>query len=130
VTRRGRRTAEGLNLFWWIRRRLTTEPQIDIRDIRVETSLPIARQIELAQWSVLMLRLTVLSDLGSYAAEEGHGVRTLADLAECAALETGELSFRKLFRWIKATGKERVGKALPEDEYERLWGEVHRDDAG
>ncbi|MFT3775149.1 MAG: hypothetical protein QM820_58120 [Minicystis sp.] len=109
---------------------MTTEPAIDIRDIRVETALPIARQIELAQWSILMLRLTVLSDLGSYASEEGHGVRALADLAECAALETRELSFRRLFRWIKATGRERVGKALPEDEYERLSSDLHQDDAG
>jgi hypothetical protein len=47
-----------------------------------------------------------------------------------AAVETLELSFRRLFRWITTSGMRRVHKALPEDEYERLSRELHRDEAG
>src|SRR5262249_49795507 len=114
----------------WIRGRLSSEPAIGVQDIRVETAVPIARQIELAQWSIVMLRLTVLSDIGSYATEEGHAVRALAELAERAAAETGELSLRRLSRWVRTTGMEQVRRALPEDEYERMSSELHRDDTG
>lgn len=127
---RGGKWTSGLHLLWWIRNRLVIEPSIEVQDIRVETAIPIARQIELAQWSILMLRLTVISDLGSYAAEEGHSVKALADLAEAAAVETRELSFRKLLRWITSSGMRRVHKAISEDEYERLSRELHRDDVG
>jgi hypothetical protein len=127
---RGGRWTSGLHLLWWIRSRLTTEPTIDIQDIRVETAISITRQIELAQWSILMLRLTVLSDLGSYATEEGHSVKSLSGLAEAAAIDTRELSVRKLQRWISTIGQGRLHKALPEDEYERLSHELHRDEAG
>lgn len=127
---RGGRWTSGLHLLWWIRGRLGTEPVISIQDIRIEAAAPIARQIELAQWSILMLRLTVLSDLGWHATDEGHPVKSLSDLDEAAAVETRELSFRKLLRWINTTGKARVHKALSEEEYERLSHELHRDSAG
>jgi hypothetical protein len=127
---RGGSWTSGLHLLWWIRGRLATKPSVEVQDIRVETAVPIARQIDLAEWSILMLRLTVLSDLGSYAADEGHPVESISDLAEAAALETRELSSRKLLRWIVTAGKERVHRALSEDEYERLSRELHRDDAG
>ena len=127
---RGGKWTSGLHLLWWIRSRLTSDPLVDFQDIRIEAATPIARRVELAKWSILMLRLTVLSDFGEYAKDEGHSVKSLSNLAEDAAVETQVLSFRKLMRWISTTGKERIHRALPEDEYERLSQGLHRDEAG
>ena len=66
-TSRGGEWTSGLHLFWWIRARLTTEPTVAVTDIRVETALSLSRQIDLAKWAVLMLRLTVIADIGNYA---------------------------------------------------------------
>lgn len=128
-TSRGGEWTSGLHLFWWIRARLTTEPTVAVTDIRVETALSLSRQIDLAKWAVLMLRLTVIADIGNYA-KSHQTLRHVNDLAERAAVETGELSFSKLYRWIQRMGWDAVNKALPEDEYERLSTQLHKESAG
>jgi hypothetical protein len=66
--------------------------------------------------------------MGVHAAAEDHGLGSLADLAETAAAETGELSAVKLQRWIASHAGPRLTQALPVDEYERLSRELHRSD--
>jgi hypothetical protein len=125
-TSRGGGWTSGLHLFWWIRTRLTTEPTVTVTDIRVETALPLSRQIELAKWALLMLRLTVIADIGSYAKSHQTMCR-VSDLAERAAAETGDLSFGKLHKWIQRAGRTAVDKALTEDEYESLSVQLHKE---
>jgi hypothetical protein len=124
--RRGSWTS-GIHLFWWTKLRLTHEPEIKPDDIRLELELPLARQVELAKWAVLMFRLTFLSDVGSHASTAGH-VRRLANLSEQAALATGSLSFSKLLKWVKREGVKRVEHALPQEEYIRLSKQLHHGD--
>lgn len=126
---RGGEWTSGLHLLWWTRARLAQEPSVQISDIRVETALPLDRQLELAKWSILMLRLTLLSDFGHHAAATQHTVRRLAPLVEQAAEAVPELSFRKLFKWVQRNGPRLLESALPEAEYERLSLDLHREQA-
>lgn len=126
-TERGGEWTSELHLFWWVRGRLADAPVVEVFDIRAELGLSLARQLELASWAVMMLRLIFLSDVGSHAERSGHRVRELSVLAEQAALETRELSFKRLHRWVKTRGVEILDKALPEGEYRRLAMELHRE---
>ncbi len=126
---RGGAWTSGLHLLWWTRARLTQEPIIEISDIRVETALPLDRQIDLAKWSILMLRLTFLSDFGHHASGTDHSVRHITDLAEQAAVAVPELSFQRLFKWVSRNAPKLLDRALPEAEYERLSNELHQDQA-
>ena len=123
---RGKWTS-GLHIVWWIRKKLLEEPVIELQDIRVEMALPPARQQDLARWSIAMFRLLVLSDVGFHARATSHQFRSLASLAEDAAADTQDLSFRKLFRWIREHGAKRFDKALPEHDYLKLSQQLHRD---
>lgn len=127
---RGGEWTSGLHLLWWTRDRLTQEPVVQISDIRVETALPLERQLDLARWSILMLRLTLLSDFGHHAQGTTHAVRNLASLVEQAAEAVPELSFRRLFAWVSKKGPRLLDRALPEAEYERLSIELHRERDG
>ena len=117
----------GLHLVWSVRKRLPEEPEIPVSDYRVETSLPLARQEELAKWSMTMFRLIFLSDVGSYARSTTVRFRSLATLAEDAAVASGELSFKKLFRWVRDEAIRRFDKALPESLYQKMSRDLHRE---
>jgi hypothetical protein len=126
---RGGTWTSGLHIFWWIRKRLLEEPQIDVSDLRYTSPIGLKRQVDLARWSVVILRLTFLSDVGAYADATARGkrsrIQSLRGLAERAADETGELSLTKLMRWLKRTGIKSVERALPQAEYDRLAAELH-----
>jgi hypothetical protein len=127
VSRQGAWTS-GLHLFWWVRTRLLDEPQIEVGDLRYASPVGLKRQVDLARWSVVILRLTFLSDVGAHAhAAEGkrHRIHSLSGLAERAAEETGELSLSKLMRWLRREGIKRVERALPQAEYDRLAEALH-----
>ncbi len=131
VERNGTWTS-GLHLLWWTREELAEEPKIAIEDIRVEMALPLSRQIDLAKWSVLMLRLIFVSDIGHHAKNTDRKVARLHCLAEDAASETQKLSFGVLLRWVKKHAIPRFDKVLPRSRYEKLSAELHREseDAG
>lgn len=116
----------GLHLLWWTRRRLADIPDIELGDLRLAPATSLQRQVELVRWSLGMLRLTFLSDIGHHAAANGgHDVRHLADLPEEAALAAGT-NPERLFRWIHRTGNKAFDKLLPRDEYRRLGTLLHR----
>jgi hypothetical protein len=115
-------------LFWWTRVSLDYEPDIRAEDIRVDSVLPLSRQLELAKWSVLMFRLTFLSDVAVHASASGNGLGRLADLPERAVRETNSLSVVKLLRWIRREGVKQVDRALPEPTYERLAKALHKEE--
>lgn len=123
---RGGRWTSGLHLLWWTGAKLGEEPQVELKDLRVELPLPIARQVELAKWSIIMLRLTFVSDVGHHASTTRDRVSRLSRLAEDAALEVDTLSPAKLLRWINREGRKRFYSALPERTYERLREELHK----
>jgi hypothetical protein len=126
VSRNGKWTS-GLHVFWWVGKKLGEDPAIKLEDIRVETALPLARQKDLAMWSIAMFRLLVISDIGFYARKVRDRVGSLASLAEDAALATQDLSFNRLIRWIRSEGLRRFDKALPQSRYQKLSQALHKD---
>src|SRR5262249_6406614 len=101
--------------------------QIELKDLRTELPLPIVRQIELAQWALIMLRLTFVSDIGYHAQALNHKVAKLANIAEEAAAHVDSLSAAKLLLWVKREGTKRFEAALPEQTYKRLSDKLHKD---
>jgi hypothetical protein len=99
---------------------LEIEPTVDVGDLRVELPMSITRQIELAKWSLLMLRLTFVSDIGHHADGSSEPVARLAGFAEQAAVESNALNPAQLLRWIGRVGTRLFDSALPEKTYERL----------
>jgi hypothetical protein len=125
VARRGAWTS-GLHLLWWTRRRLAEEPQLQASDIRLSLPVSSQRQVELAKWSIVMLRLAYVSDVGEYAKRTRHRVARLATLVEDAARATQSLNLRRLLSWIKAEAVPKFDRTLPRDEYARLARLLHR----
>jgi len=135
---RGGSWTSGVKLVWWSRRRLEEDPMIEATDLRGESPVPLARRVDLAKWSLIMMRLLFISDLGEYAGEadyRGHGnrIRRLSSLAERAAEATGDLSPRRLLQWVRREAAPQFDEALPADQYERLLTELRanaRDEDG
>ncbi|MCB9665030.1 MAG: hypothetical protein H6732_13025 [Alphaproteobacteria bacterium] len=125
-TRQGRWTS-GLHMFRWTRQRLESDPRPELgpEDLRVQTAASLERQVELAQWGLVMLRLVFISDLGSHAIEDGDPVSSLANLAEEAAAESGALTIKKLANWVKGEGLKRIDAALSEARIKALAAELH-----
>jgi hypothetical protein len=126
---RGGRWTSGVHLLWWTRLRLeqAPKPAIDVRDLRYQLPIRLDRQVELAVWWLMMLRLVLVSDIGAHARDEGHPVADLADLAERAAADTEIPSVSKLSQWIRRVGLPAIDEALPEPRYRELASELHRE---
>lgn len=122
---RGGAWTSGVHLLWWTRRRLGVEPQVGLGDLRVEAPIGLTRQIDLAKWTLVMMRLIFISDVASYAPKSDR-VSRLVSLAERAAEETGALSPHNLLRWIDRTGDGLVAKALPESRYDAIRADLRR----
>jgi hypothetical protein len=116
----------GLHLMWWTRQRLPEEPRVEIGDLRTETPLPLTRQVELAKWSLIMMRLMLISDVASYA-PKSERISKLGSLAEQAAEDTGELSPKRLLGWIDRRGKSLFDRALPQRDYDNLAASLHKE---
>jgi hypothetical protein len=104
---------------------LADEPLLNVDDIRGEAPLALERRIELAKWSIVMLRLIFVSDVALHAREAGHRFGRLATLAEEAAEETKVLSSRRLLTWAARKGRPRFESILPESAYIRISQQLH-----
>lgn len=130
---RGGRWTSGVHLLWWTRAKLIQEPipELSPTDFRLQSGASLARQTELAQWRLIMLRLTFVSDIGSHAAVEQtesgvhHPVSHLSDLAERAAEATELPSVRKLTQWVRRHGVPALNDALPESAYRQISRALH-----
>ncbi len=116
---RGGKWTSGVHLLWWTRRRLLDRPEVGVSDIRGDLAIPLARQVELAEWSLVMLRILFISDVGHYAPRTDP-VHRLATFAEDAATATGVLSPKNLLGWLKREGVKLFDAALPEQKYDAL----------
>ncbi len=132
----------GVHLLWWVRERCVREPEPILQydqDIRYELPVSIERQMALAKWSLLMLRLIFLSDMGRHAAsspqpedssllirETGQTVRQLETLADDAA-EATDTDLALLQGWMRDVGMKRIDTALPQSSYEAIQRELHKE---
>jgi hypothetical protein len=128
VTNGGSWTA-GIHQYWWTKERLLDEPSITADDIRVEAPIPLERQVAIAKWAVVMLRLVFMSDIGHHAAKRDRQVAKLRALPERAAMATDAVSCSKLLSWVKREGIDIVEHALPRRKYERLAEKLHKERA-
>jgi hypothetical protein len=119
---RGGRWTSGIHLYSWTRNTLLSEPEVTADDIRTELAIALERQISIAKWSLLMLRLVFLSDLGFHA--DTPGVRKLRRLPILAAEATGSLSYSTLHNWVKRVGAQLADRALSPRAVERIKEEV------
>lgn len=124
---RGGSWTSGLHLYWWTRLRLSELPTIELADLREESLLPIERRTELAQWSILMLRLAFIADLAGYARRVGHPLGAADGFLDEAALATGKPAPAPLRRWLEREARPRLDALLPEDEYQVLARDLHRE---
>lgn len=118
-TLRGGSWRSGLHMLWWTKERLITPPQVEIADFRYQTQASLERQEELAVWSLVMLRLTLISDIGAAAAEEGHEIGVIAPFAEDAA-ENASTDLKKLLRWVTKTAAPILSKVLSWEKYSKI----------
>jgi hypothetical protein len=125
---RGESWTSGIHLLWWTRRRLVEAEVFDPTpsDLRYSTAGSSERQLELAGWSLLMLRLMFISDLGTYAEGRDASIEPLKGIAEQAAQDTQIPSKRKLLTWIKKTGIAMLEDVLPESRYRSITASLLR----
>lgn len=109
----------GIHQLLWTIDRLLEPPEIGLDDLRDDVPIPQTRQRELAQWSMMMLRFTFLSDIG-YLAPDSDPVAALRDLPEQAAVKIDEIDFSALMRWVTKEGWAAAVAAFPRERYEQL----------
>lgn len=115
----------GLHLYWWTRRRLAAPPIIGMQDILWTGGLPLARQVELTGWSVIMLRLCLIDDIGRYAAEQHEPL--VDDLLEQAADASQDFNIKRLTAWLKARALPQLDCVMPWERYQELVRQLHQD---
>ena len=122
-----RRWSSGLHLYRWTRERLAETPQVQIADLWVTSATTAARQLEIAAWSVLMLRVALFDDIACHARvaredkEDGAGLAAMPGLLDLAAEETGKLDPKRLARWMKVELGPRLDRALPRRAIDEIW---------
>lgn len=126
-TLRGGPWTSGIHLFWWTQRRLTETPNVSLQDLRVESAAPLARQVALAQWFVIMMRVMFISDVGAYARHHDRKMAKLANFAELAAEGAPDLTPKRLLGWLTRRGTKLVHEALSESRYEKLAEQLHEE---
>lgn len=117
----------GIHLVWWTRQKLESDPNPTPGSVdwRYQAATSLDRQIELATWWLLMLRLVFISDVAAHARQR-DAFENLASLPEVAARETDGLSVKKLQRWIRTRGLDLINTYLPESRYKEIARELHR----
>lgn len=116
----------GIHQLLWTIDRLLEPPDIGFDDLRDDIPVPQTRQRELAQWSIVMLRLTFLSDVG-HLAPDSDDVALLRDLPENAAAAVDEIDFDALMNWVTRKGWAAATEAFSRDRYEELARKLHHD---
>ncbi len=118
--------ARGIHLLWWTKSRLADEPDVKVTDLRHADTLPLSRKVELARWSVIMLRLTFVSDIAYYAAGEEHALGELRDVLDEAAESVGTFNTRRLLAWVKRVALKKLERALSREDYHQVATSIHR----
>lgn len=92
----------------------------------MQSSVSPDRQEDLATWSLLMLRLTFLGDVGTFAGRAGHALGALETWPDEAA-EAAGTSGKKLLRWLAKAAAPQLDRLLPEAVYRAVANEVREE---
>ncbi len=106
-------------MLWWTRKRLAQQPDVKVSDFRVQSNASMQKQTTLASWSLIMMRLTFIGDIASYAQRDDDPLGQLATLADDAA-EAVSTNEKRLLSWVRRNGIPRFDQALPRARYIQL----------
>ena len=124
INRHGTWTS-GLHLYWWTKSRLHEEPEINIADILSTYGLQLERQVALTSWSVIMLRLTFIDDMVTYAQKDSEQLGTVTGLLDRASEAVTTFNIRRLLQWIKNKAVPELDRQLDRDRYIELSNTLH-----
>ena len=128
ISRKGKWTS-GLHLYWWSRVRLAEIPEIKVDDLRSMGATHLARQSELTAWSLVMLRLTFIEDIITYAKAEDDPLGKVESLTEQAALDLDNFNLRRLSKWLKSVAAPQLDDRLSRTRYTELANTLHTEQA-
>ncbi|MFM8330218.1 MAG: hypothetical protein ACKN9T_00855 [Candidatus Methylumidiphilus sp.] len=129
ISRNGKWTS-GLHLYWWSRRRLTQIPDIGVENLRSVGATQLSRQSELTAWSLIMLRLTFIDDMTTYANQQNDPLGKVQSLTEQAALALDTFNLRALSNWLKSEAGPQLDARLSDSRYANLANELHAEREG
>ncbi len=115
----------GLHLYWWTKSRLPEEPDIQIADILSTDGLELERQVTLTSWSLIMLRLTFIDDIVTYAQQDSEQLGTVTGLLDQAAEAVTTFNIRRLLQWIKKKAVPALDRQLDRQRYIELSNALH-----
>lgn len=128
ISRNGKWTS-GLHLYWWSRRRLTEIPEIKVENLRSVGATQLSRQSALTAWSLIMLRLTFIDDMTTYANQQNDPLGKVTSLTEQAALALDTFNLRALSSWLKLEAAPQLDARLSIARYAELANELHAERA-
>lgn len=117
----------GLHLYWWSRSRITAIPEIRVEDLRSVGATNLARQSDLTAWSVVMLRLTFIDDIVTYAGQQDDALGNVQCLTEQAASAIDTFNLRTLEKWLKSEAVPQLDARLSHDRYAQLANNLHKE---
>ncbi|WP_149574805.1 hypothetical protein [Xanthobacter oligotrophicus] len=125
---RGGKWTSGIHIYWWTKKRIAHIPELMVRDLRYSESIQISRQAELAVWSVMMLRLSLLDDIVGYARQQNDEVGDEGGITNRAANEVQVFNLRKLSKWILKELLPALDSRLDDKRYNELASELRREE--
>ena len=126
ISRNGSWTS-GLHLYWWSKSRLAEIPEIKVEDLRTVGATNISRQSVLTAWSLVMLRVTFIDDITTYAGQQNDPLGKVDSLTEQAALSMDTFNLRNLERWLKNEVVPQLDARLSSARYAELATRLHKD---
>jgi hypothetical protein len=124
----------GIHLLQWVIHRIKKEKQLK-QDIQLSLTdryknLPIssARQEDIERWSLLVFRLTFVSDIGFHAVTSGQdpSLEPLAQLPNTAMEDTdGNVKYAPLKNWLHQKGLHIIQQHFSEERYRELRRQLH-----
>jgi len=126
ISRNGKWTS-GLHMYWWSRSRLTDIPEIKVEDLRSVGAINLSRQSDLTAWSLVMLRITFIEDITTYAGQQNDPLGKVGSLTNQAALSMDTFNLRNLKKWLKKEAIPQLDARLSHDRYTELATKLHQD---
>lgn len=126
ISRNGKWTS-GLHMYWWSKSRLTDIPEIKVEDLRSVGATNLSRQSDLTSWSLVMLRLTFIEDITTYAGQQNDPLGRVRSLTEQAALALDTFNLRTLKKWLKTEAIPQLDEKLSPARYAELATTLHKE---
>lgn len=126
ISRNGKWTS-GLHMYWWSRSRLADIPEIKVEDLRSVGATNLARQSDLTAWSLIMLRVSFIEDITTYAGQQNDPLGKVDSLTEQAALSMDTFNLRNLKKWLTNEAAPQLDARLPQARYVELATKLHKD---